>query len=183
VNKRHLRTWTLVVVVIYALAIGLGIILRILFPEDKQGHSGPWYGYGTYQGLLPFIIAIPAAWLSYCFQRRGSYLAALRSLWDDLIPAVYQAVQYTYLNKPDEQQYLATVKDLDIVIDSLRGVFQNIPSSDPIGLYPYENLKDIRGSYSLALLRQKLVGAPQIMGAAQHSTPLRLNAPSLIARV
>jgi hypothetical protein len=133
-------------VLIYALAIVVGVALRARFPDDSQGHANPVYG--TYKDMMPFLIAIPAAWLGYCFQRRGSYLAALRSLWDDLIPAVRKAIQYTYLNKPDELQYLATIKDLDVAIDSLRGVFRNIPgsnpSSNPMGLYPYENLKDIQ---------------------------------------
>ncbi len=35
------------------------------------------------------------------------------------------------------------MKDLSIAIDSLRGVFTNIPGGST-GLYPYENLKDIR---------------------------------------
>lgn len=141
-TRRHLNNRTWLVVLIYALAIVVGIALRARFPDDNRGHANPVYG--TYKDMMPFLIAIPAAWLGYCFQRRASYLAALRSLWDDLIPAVRKAIQYTYLNKPDELQYLATVKDLDVAIDSLRGVFRNIPSTDTMGLYPYENLKDIQ---------------------------------------
>jgi hypothetical protein len=142
VSRRHLHAWTGLVVAIYSAAFIAGIAFHLFFPDDKEGHAS-WV-YGTYKDTVPFLIAIPAAWLGYCFQRRASYLSALRNLWDDLIPAVHQAIQYTYLIKPDDQRYWATIKDLDIVIDSLRGVFQNHPGTDPIGLYPYENLKEIR---------------------------------------
>jgi hypothetical protein len=141
-TRKRLYSVTALVVSIYLLALAAGIVIRIIFPDDQQGHTSQVYG--TYKDLIPFIIAIPAAWLGFCFQRRTSYLSALRAFWDDLIPTVQQAIQYTYLQKPTEEVFAATMRDLSTVIDSLRGVFRNIPTEDPVGLYPYENLKDIR---------------------------------------
>jgi hypothetical protein len=140
-TRKRLYSVTTLVVSIYVLALAGGIVIRIIFPNDQQGHTSQVYG--TYKDLIPFIIAIPAAWLGFCFQRRTSYLSALRAFWDDLIPAVQQAIQYTYVKQPTEEAFAATMKELSTVIDSLRGVFQNIPTGDPVGLYPYENLKDI----------------------------------------
>jgi hypothetical protein len=74
------------------------VIVRIQFPDRPDGRANPVYA--TYKDLLPLLIAIPAAWLGYCFQRRTSYLAALRTLWENLIPAVQQAIHYTHLAQP-----------------------------------------------------------------------------------
>jgi hypothetical protein len=133
-TRRRLYYATILVVTFYMLALAAGILLRIKFSDGV---------YGTYKDMMPFVIAIPAAWLGFCFQRRASYLSALRSFWDDVIPAVQTAVQYTHLRQPTEKAFSATLKDLSTVIDSLRGVFRNVPTGDPVGLYPYENLKDI----------------------------------------
>ncbi|KXX71402.1 hypothetical protein [Flammeovirga sp. SJP92] len=139
-TRKTLRKWTVIVVCFYSCAVIVGICLRILFP-DKVGSVN--VVYQTFKDLVPFVIAIPAAWLGFCFQRRASYLSALRELWAILIPAVQQSIQYTHLSNPTDQDFAATQKDLSIVIDSLRGVFSNIGPKYSVGLYPYENLKDI----------------------------------------
>src|SRR5207253_3145551 len=44
-----------------------------------------------------------------------------------------------------EPEFRATIAELSKVIDAVRGVFQNVPTKGtPRGLFPYENLKDIR---------------------------------------
>jgi hypothetical protein len=101
------------------------------------------FWYPLFKDVLPMLIAIPAAYLAYSFQRRASYLQALRELWKLLIPAVQRAIQYTYLEKPDPKEFGEVMRDLSTVVDSLRGVFRNVPAEGPVGLYPYEPLKDI----------------------------------------
>lgn len=89
-------------------------------------------------------IAIPVAFLAAALNRRNSYLEALRDLWQQLIPAVQDAVQYTHLPAPDRKDFARTMKGLSTAIDMLRGVFKNVPFKDSQkGLYPYENLKEI----------------------------------------
>ncbi len=139
-TRKSLYLWTVIVLLVYAFIIAIGILLRIFFPDENGTAS---VAYQTFKDLVPFFIAIPAAWLGFCFQRRVSYLSALRTLWSILIPACQQAIQYTYLEDPTEEDFAKTQKDLSIVIDSLRGVFRNFGSSGEVGLYPYENIKDI----------------------------------------
>ena len=88
------------------------------------------------------LLAVLAAYLGFCFQRRNSYLQALRDLWKILIPAVQRAVQYTHLEQPDPNEFSELMRELSTVIDSLRGVFKNVPGPG-VGLYPYEPIKDI----------------------------------------
>ena len=105
-------------------------------------YSCPWKD--TLESLIPMALAIPGALLLHAFNRRNSYLQAMRDLWQRLIPAVQTAIQYTHLSPPDAADFARTQEALSTAIDMLRGVFANVPTSrQPPGLYPYENLKDI----------------------------------------
>ena len=96
-----------------------------------------------FKTLIPIALAIPVAVLAAGFNRRNSYLQALRDLWQRLIPAAQAAIQYTHLASPDQTDFARTHEALSVAIDVLRGVFRNVPTRNPTGLYPYENLKDI----------------------------------------
>ena len=99
--------------------------------------------------LIPIALGIPAVFLTAAFNRRNSYLHALRELWRNLIPAVQGAIQYTHLVEPSQLDFSQTQKALSTAIDELRGIFQNVPCrGTPVGLYPYENLKDIQKAIS-----------------------------------
>jgi hypothetical protein len=137
-TRKQLRRATYMVIGIYALAFGIGLTLRISGPPTPTPY------YETFKDLIPLILAIPAAYLGYCFQQRGSYLQSLRSLWSQLVIAVNSAIQYTYLESPTQEQFGKILTDLSIATDELRGVYKNIgESSKNVGLYPYEPIKDI----------------------------------------
>ena len=139
-TRKRLHFWVSVTVAVFAAAIAAGIAIKIAYPDKNS------LVYSTYKDLIPLGIAIPAAWLSYCFQRRSSYLRALRALWSDLIHAGNQAVDYTRWDSPrSEEHFRRTIEDLSEVIDAVRGVFKNVPKKEtPQGLFPYENIKEIR---------------------------------------
>ena len=139
-NKRLFST-VRAIAVFFAGYFVLGVFLYHM--PIKQTKDGPAPQlYPLYKDLMPLVIAIPAAYLGYSFQRRASYLQALRELWKILIPAVQRAIQYTYLDSPDPKEFSVVMRELSTVIDSLRGVFRNVPGTR-VGLYPYEPLKDI----------------------------------------
>jgi hypothetical protein len=132
--------WVCATIAIYSCVLIVGVILRAR-TSDKDDLV-----YAGYKDLIPVLIAIPAAWLGYCIQRRVSYLQALRALWGDLIKATNQAVEYTrWTTSRSEPEFRATIGELSRAIDAIRGVFQNVPMAGTRrGLFPYENLKDIR---------------------------------------
>jgi hypothetical protein len=138
-TKQQLQRITLAVIGIYLMAIILGIILRLC-------DSGPeWLLYSTYKDLIPLVIAIPAAYLAYSFQRRGSYVQALRAYWSLLVRAVQGAYSYTNQSQPSFDQYSKVLTDLSVVIDEARGIFENLPvRGKPVGWYPFEPIKEIR---------------------------------------
>ncbi len=132
--RKRLRNTAISVIGSYVAAVVFGVWIHFKY------HSL----YEVYKDLIPFLIAIPATFLAYAIQRRTSYLSALREFWAELIPVVQAAVQYTHIPTPTQSDFASTMKQLSTVTDFLRGVFKNVPSSDSVGLYPYENLKDIQ---------------------------------------
>jgi hypothetical protein len=142
-TKRQLQQATFLVMGVYALAVIVGVLLRVVGPPTPTPY------YETFKDIIPFILAIPAAYLGYCYQQRGSYLQSLRSLWAQLVQAVNNAIQYTYNDNPTLEQYGATLTALSVVIDELRGVYKNIGERPgKIGIYPYEPIKDIHKAIS-----------------------------------
>jgi hypothetical protein len=137
-RKRLQRCFT-IAIGCYALAIILGVGLKVAFPTKDDPV------YSTYKDLVPFLIAIPAAWLGLCIQQRNSYMQQLRKLWSDLVSSVQEGIQYTFLPNPTGDQYAKTLSRLSCAIEEVRGVFENMPGGRPeIGLYPFEGLKTIR---------------------------------------
>lgn len=140
-NERLFRRNVQAVTGFYVLAVMAGVLLKAHFP----GSDNPVYG--TFKDLMPLMIAIPAAWLGYCFQRRQTYLKDVRDLWAKLVAAVQEAIQYTHLKEPGQPAYASVNKSLSIATEELRAVFSNLGAdhySD--GLYPFESLKNIQAT-------------------------------------
>ena len=137
-TKRRLYRITMMVIGVYTVAILLGGVIRIC--DARQDLAI----YSTYKDLLPLIIAIPAAYLAYSFQRRSSYVQALRAYWSLLVRAVQGAYGYTLSNQPTYEQWSRVLIDLGVAIDEARGVFNNLPvPGKPEGWYPFEPIKEI----------------------------------------
>jgi hypothetical protein len=138
-TRKHLRWVLILVVAIYSMALLLALWLRSPLSSDDSSY------YRTYKDILPLIIAIPAAYLAFAFQRRGSYLQALRSLWSQLVGAISAALVYTETENPTKDQYLAALMKLSLAIEEVRGVFLNVPNeAEADGWYPFEPVKQIR---------------------------------------
>lgn len=143
-NERVFRRNVLVVIAVYGVAIAVGIGLRLLDTCNKDAPV-----YTTFKDLVPLIIAIPAAWLGYCFQRRQAYLKDVRDLWSKMVVAVQDSLQYTFLLEPGQPEYGRVLKGLSITMEELRAVFENVGEGESrIGLFPFESIKSIYGKVS-----------------------------------
>jgi hypothetical protein len=137
-TRKALFRWTAAVIGVYAGAILLGIVLRVAYPEPTS------LVYPTYRDLIPLLIALPAAFLAYGFQRRASYLQGLRTLWGNMVGAMAAALTYTELPSPSKDQYAETLRRLSSVIEEVRGFYRNVPAGLPTeGWYPFEPVKQI----------------------------------------
>jgi hypothetical protein len=144
-TRKQFRIHFIAVTAIYGLAILSGTALYIFGPADVKTNNN----YTVFKDLIPFTVAIPAAYLGYCFQRRLSFLQSLKQLWTHLIDSVHVAMQYTHLPETTHLQYGQALDKLERTIDELRGVYKNKGETrDNLGLYTLESLKDIHVSIS-----------------------------------
>ncbi len=137
-TRRQLRNTIFIITLLYSLALITGITLYFSDTTEKK------INFAIFKDLIPFMIAIPIAYLGYCFQRRANYLLALRPLWSNLIISVNKAIQFTHDTETDRKDYADTLNLLSVSIDEVRGVYSNLKiKNDGIGYYPFESLKTI----------------------------------------
>lgn len=114
------------------------VAVRFHFPDEKS------IEYNTLRDLIPLIIAIPAAWLAYSFQRRQSYLKDIRELYSHMVGATQDAIQYTHLEHPYQSDFGRVQKLLSTTIEEVRAVFINLGQTEEhVGLFPFEGIKAI----------------------------------------
>lgn len=138
-TREQLRRTLFFTVLFFILALFSAVVI---FHFDHD-HTKTYYD--LFHDLIPLIIAIPAAYLGFCFQRRSSFLQALRLLWSNLIISVNAAIQYTHLEETTPDKYAEILVMLSKSIDEVRGVYKNVKSTELPGksLYPFESLKDM----------------------------------------
>lgn len=91
------------------------------------------------------FLAVAAAYLAFCFQRRQSFLTNLRELWHKCIDAKAELIDYTHNKNPTQESFGKAHRAISTAIDMVRGVYCNIRETDSsIGLYPFEPLHDMR---------------------------------------
>ena len=136
-TKARLRANVLLVISGFALLLVAAIVCKFyLHSED---------GYSTIKDFSSLLIAIGAAYLAYCFQRRQAFLVSLRDLWKELVEAKGELIEYTHNPNPDQVAFSKAHRALSKAIDTVRGVYRNVgETEDEIGLYPFEPLHDMR---------------------------------------
>lgn len=137
---------------VYAL---LGLVLAISLFAKFVDHIAPLRGSGleamlkdAYEFLRDMSLLIATGGVAYItnvYQKRSSFLAALKEEWRDIIAAKSALFSYTQLEKPSSEIYLVTFCKLSETIDNMRSVYQNVgETGDLVGLYPYAPLHDMR---------------------------------------
>ena len=85
------------------------------------------------------------AYITNLFQKRSSFVEALKEEWRDIIATKSALFAFTQLERPTADEYIATFCKLSETIDNMRSVYQNVGETrDLIGLYPYAPLHDMR---------------------------------------
>ena len=137
---------------VYAL---LGSVLAICLLAKFVDHIGPLRGSGleallkdAYEFLRDMSLLIATGGVAYItniYQKRSSFVDALKQEWRDIIAAKSVLFSYTQLEKPTLEHYLETFCKLSETIDNMRSVYQNVGETDAlVGLYPYAPLHDMR---------------------------------------
>src|SRR5215468_151485 len=137
---------------VYAL---LALVLAISVFAKFVDHIPPLRGSGLeavlkdiYEFLRDMSLLIATGGVAYItnvYQRRSSFIAALKEEWRDIIAAKSALFSYTQLERPTLEHYLATFCQLSETIDNMRSVYQNVgETGELVGLYPYAPLHDMR---------------------------------------
>src|SRR5262245_15890604 len=137
---------------VYAL---LGLVLAISLCAKFVDHIPPLRGSGleavlkdTYEFLRDMSLLIATGGVAYItniYQKRSSFIAALKEEWRDIIAAKSVLFSCTQLERPTLEIYLATFCRLSETIDNMRSVYQNVgETGGMVGLYPYAPLHDMR---------------------------------------
>ena len=137
---------------IYALLI---VVLGISFFAKIADHIPYLAGTGlerllkdTYEFLRDMSLLIATGGVAYIanvYQKRQSFIDALKQEWRDIVSAKSALFTYTQLERPSQEQYLATFCKLSETLDNMRSVYRNVGETDAlIGLYPYAPLHDMR---------------------------------------
>lgn len=137
-TRRALLRWVIIAILVY---VFYGTLLTWFKFVDRFDDL-----YVLLKDGAIFVSAVPAAWLTACFQRRTSFLEQLRDLWSQLVDAVQEAVQYTHLEAPTQAQYASVMKKLSAVIDEFRSVFRNLDElrgAPDSGYFPFETIRTI----------------------------------------
>lgn len=143
-DTRSFRINIFSVITVYVAVIAVGIYTYLWSGASKESMTAV-----AFENLTGLFIAVPAAWLAYCFQIRQYYLTTTRSLWSTMVDAFEECVQYTFLENPSQSDYGLAQKKMSTAIEEVRIIFANIGETEiRRGLFPFESLKNIQTIHS-----------------------------------
>jgi hypothetical protein len=112
--------------------------------------GSPWENiakdvYEYLKDMALVLVTVVATFLAGVFQKRQSFIAALKEEWRDIIKAKSALFAYTQLDQPTRADYLAAFLSISETLDNMRTVYSNVgETSELIGLYPFAPLHDMR---------------------------------------
>lgn len=143
--KRTLRRVyaTIVIVLLVSLVAKFVDHIPVLNETGLRTALKDLYEYLRDMSLL--IATGGVAYVANIYQKRASFIDALKEEWRDIIAAKSAVFTYTQLDRPTLDQYLTAFCKLSETIDNMRSVYRNVGETyDLIGLYPYAPLHDMR---------------------------------------
>jgi hypothetical protein len=131
------------------LVLGISLLAKVADHMPMLDGSGlEKFLKDVYEYLRDMSLLIATGGVAYItnlFQKRSSFVEALKEEWRDIIATKSALFTYTQLERPKTEQYIATFCKLSETIDNMRSVYQNVGETrDLIGLYPYAPLHDMR---------------------------------------
>jgi hypothetical protein len=143
--RRTLRRIYLLLIVVLGIAFIAKIADHIPFLAGTGAERLLKDAYEFVRDMSLLIATGGVAFVANVYQKRASFIDALKEEWRDIIAAKSVLFTYTQLERPTLEQYLETFCTLSETIDNMRSVYQNVgETADLIGLYPYAPLHDMR---------------------------------------
>jgi hypothetical protein len=143
--RRTLRRIYLLLVVVLGVSVFAKIADHIPFVAGTGAEALLKDAYEFLRDMSLLIATGGVAYVANVYQKRQTFIEALKEEWRDIIAAKSALFTYTQLERPTLEQYLATFCRLSETIDNMRSVYQNVGETEAlIGLYPYAPLHDMR---------------------------------------
>jgi hypothetical protein len=124
---------------------GLMALILVALAAKLSGVEWALNLYEFIRDTSLLIVSVIAAYLTYVYQRRTSFLLSLREQWREIVQAKASLIYYCHLPDPTLDDYLIAARQLSECIDNMRIVYANVGETDElVGLYPYSPLHHMR---------------------------------------
>ncbi len=147
-TRRTLKSKLTYTFVVIGLVLALAAVARFSYPLAENGSLSAIAWQATYDYLKDMSLLIATAGVAYLtnvFQQRSSFIESLKEEWRDVLHAKSALLEFTHLDQPTSQQYVATFNVLSETIDNMRTVYRNVGETrELVGTYPFEPLHDMR---------------------------------------
>lgn len=101
--------------------------------------------YDYLKDMALVFITVVATVLAGIYQRRQSFISALKEEWREIVDAKSKLYAYTRLNHPTEFDYVEAFTAISATLDNMRTVYANVGETESlIGVYPFAPLHDMR---------------------------------------
>ena len=143
--KRTLRRVYATIIIVLAVSLVAKFVDHIPILNETGLRTALKDVYEYLRDMSLLIATGGVAYVANVYQKRASFIDALKEEWRDIIAAKSAVFTYTQLDRPTLDQYLSAFCKLSETIDNMRSVYQNVgETGDLIGLYPYAPLHDMR---------------------------------------
>jgi hypothetical protein len=101
--------------------------------------------YEYLKDMALVLVTVVATFLAGVYQKRQSFIAALKEEWREIVEAKSALFAYTQLEQPTRAEYMTAFLEISETLDNMRTVYANVgETEDLIGLYPFAPLHDMR---------------------------------------
>ncbi len=147
-TRRNLKAKLTYTFLLLGAVLLLAAVARFSYPLSENGSLGAIAWQATYEYLKDMSLLIATggvAYLTNVYQKRSSFIDSLKEEWRDVLHAKSALLEFTHLEQPTSQQYVATFNVLSETIDNMRTVYRNVGETrELVGTYPFEPLHDMR---------------------------------------
>ncbi len=130
--------------------LGWSYVALFLVPHVPGIAGTPWERLATdvYEYLKDMalvFVTVVATVLAGIYQRRQSFLAALKDEWREIVDAKSKLYAFTRRDTPSHEDYLEAFLAISATLDNMRTVYANVGETESmIGIYPFAPLHDMR---------------------------------------
>jgi hypothetical protein len=130
-------------VLLVSLVAKLAPYIPGLAGTPAQAFAADLYDYLKDMALV--VITLVATVLAGVYQRRQTFISALKEEWREIVDAKSRLYIYTRLTHPTDFDYLEAFTAISATLDNMRTVYANVGETEKlIGIYPFAPLHDMR---------------------------------------